>query len=288
MSTPTVPDGPDTELAAAIDWMRSDRRRQLVSLVSGPDGDETERAVATILRAVLDRPAAGRDLTAPDVHDAVVAWNVAPGEPDRDQFLADRLNAVARPAVARTDGQPSADKLVAAARSVVDLMDRTVDMPGVVRDVVDNLRDALAAAPADDTAAPASPHSDGCRTLAEHGGVCGRQFPGAPDCVIEDAVDLVTGALDESISDFVDLRDRGEYDANPREAARLAVEALAATGWRGPADDTAPPDAPDVWDHCTAPGGYVCGACGTPTESEPCSEHQPASTARMQNGGVDS
>jgi hypothetical protein len=38
------------------------------------------------------------------------------------------------------------------------------------------------------------------------------------------------------------------------------------------------PDCPahprtEVWDACVAPGGYVCGACGMPTESEPCREH---------------
>lgn len=38
------------------------------------------------------------------------------------------------------------------------------------------------------------------------------------------------------------------------------------------------PDCPvhpagDVWDGCTAPGGYVCGVCGMPTESEPCAKH---------------
>jgi len=33
--------------------------------------------------------------------------------------------------------------------------------------------------------------------------------------------------------------------------------------------------APDVWMSYPLPGGYVCGACGMPTESEPCAEHQP-------------
>lgn len=35
-------------------------------------------------------------------------------------------------------------------------------------------------------------------------------------------------------------------------------------------------DAPDVWDASLPPGGYVCGTCGGPVESEPCREHQPA------------
>ncbi len=170
--------GSNTELAAAIEWMRSDRRRQLVSLVSGPDGDETERAVATIVCAVLARPAAGRDLTAQDVHDAVVAWNVAPGEPDRDQFLADRLNAVARPSVARTDGQPPAPLNGLTVEDVLDIVapyltgeastcecpdsfrDNSVPVPYCLRHTVGprveaEVEQALrAAAPADDTAAP--------------------------------------------------------------------------------------------------------------------------------------
>ena len=33
-------------------------------------------------------------------------------------------------------------------------------------------------------------------------------------------------------------------------------------------------DAPNVWDDGLPPGGYVCAACGQPTESEPCAEHQ--------------
>jgi hypothetical protein len=34
-------------------------------------------------------------------------------------------------------------------------------------------------------------------------------------------------------------------------------------------------DAPNVWDDGLPPGGYVCAACGQPTESEPCADHQP-------------
>lgn len=34
-------------------------------------------------------------------------------------------------------------------------------------------------------------------------------------------------------------------------------------------------DATDVWSDDLPPGGYVCGACGQPTESDPCAEHQP-------------
>ena len=38
--------------------------------------------------------------------------------------------------------------------------------------------------------------------------------------------------------------------------------------------------APDIWDASVAPGGFVCSACGMPTESEPCNEHQ------MPQGGA--
>lgn len=31
-----------------------------------------------------------------------------------------------------------------------------------------------------------------------------------------------------------------------------------------------------VWDDSVAPGGYVCGYCGTPVESEPCADHEAA------------
>lgn len=37
----------------------------------------------------------------------------------------------------------------------------------------------------------------------------------------------------------------------------------------------APVDAPDVWTDALLPGGYVCGTCLQPTESEPCRKHQP-------------
>lgn len=41
-------------------------------------------------------------------------------------------------------------------------------------------------------------------------------------------------------------------------------------------------DAPDVWDARVVPGGFVCSACGTPTESEACKEHQPLAYGRGQ------
>jgi hypothetical protein len=33
--------------------------------------------------------------------------------------------------------------------------------------------------------------------------------------------------------------------------------------------------AESVWDASVPPGGMVCAACGMPTESEPCAQHQP-------------
>lgn len=41
------------------------------------------------------------------------------------------------------------------------------------------------------------------------------------------------------------------------------------------------PDASSRWVLIDDVGGYVCGKCGTPTESEPCSEHQPREYARI-------
>lgn len=44
------------------------------------------------------------------------------------------------------------------------------------------------------------------------------------------------------------------------------------------------PDAEDmhVYTHEFDPvGGFVCAECGTPTESEPCREHQPAAWSRI-------
>jgi hypothetical protein len=35
-------------------------------------------------------------------------------------------------------------------------------------------------------------------------------------------------------------------------------------------------NAPNVWDGTLPPGGFVCGACGQPVESEPCEQHQSA------------
>lgn len=52
--------------------------------------------------------------------------------------------------------------------------------------------------------------------------------------------------------------------------------------WRiAGAEPTPEPDAPDVWSAEWPPGGYVCKVCGTPTESEPCQDHQPHAYAAM-------
>lgn len=39
---------------------------------------------------------------------------------------------------------------------------------------------------------------------------------------------------------------------------------------------------PSVWDSSVPPGGYVCAGCGTPTETEPCPEHQATRSSQAQ------
>jgi hypothetical protein len=56
-----------------------------------------------------------------------------------------------------------------------------------------------------------------------------------------------------------------------------------ATSWELPPVYTGAEDAPDVWAADVAPGGYVCGVCRTPVESEPCPTHQPRATARLND-----
>lgn len=102
--TPTVPDGPDTELAAAIGFLARNEGL-LIEMEHSPAG----RAAATIVRAVLARPAAGRDLTAQDVGVALDGVTHLSRQ-IRDE-VARELNGIARPAVARTDGQPPAEGL---------------------------------------------------------------------------------------------------------------------------------------------------------------------------------
>jgi hypothetical protein len=44
-------------------------------------------------------------------------------------------------------------------------------------------------------------------------------------------------------------------------------------------------EADDTWDRTVPPGGNVCAVCGTPTETEPCREHQPQAWARCRGEG---
>jgi hypothetical protein len=113
---PNVPDGPDTELAEAITNLRRGTDVRLAALEEGQVSVGTGRFLATIVRAVLARPAAGRDLTAQDVqraYDGTMRW-----EP-----IANYLNRIARPAVARTDGQPPADDAMAERRDHLRTLD---------------------------------------------------------------------------------------------------------------------------------------------------------------------
>jgi hypothetical protein len=56
------------------------------------------------------------------------------------------------------------------------------------------------------------------------------------------------------------------YLADAPDCAGCCEAATAAwkAAWRRPGE---------VWDGSVPPGGYVCAACGTPTESEPCVDH---------------
>lgn len=93
--TPTVP---DSDLADAV--------FRLVRSAYGRGVEQAPEPTMAEVRAVLAHPAAGRDLTAQDVRDAVRDWV---GIRITVEMAVDRLNKIARPAVARTDGQPPAD-----------------------------------------------------------------------------------------------------------------------------------------------------------------------------------
>lgn len=182
--TPTVPDGPDTE----------DVERALAAADGGRAGHWP--AVAAVLafevrhlRAVLARPAAGRDLTARDVAGAVNAWERG----SYKRAVVEHLNGIARPAgprvgadaaaelepvlreegltaaadamraraaVARTDGQPPADEPRRCPMDGEPLIAMNAHRDGVTfyrhADGHGHLdaRAELSAAPADDTAAP--------------------------------------------------------------------------------------------------------------------------------------
>lgn len=114
--TATVPDGPDTELAELIrrigDRHTEDRRMGADDPRCASCAEEAWPCVTAQLvesvGAVLARPAAGRDLTADDVLDALVHQGVERTPELINRGIAEHLNEVARPAVARTDGQPPA------------------------------------------------------------------------------------------------------------------------------------------------------------------------------------
>lgn len=101
--SPQRVDGPDTELAAIVADL-DDLHTEAASVAMRSEGSVTAAAeevrddVASIrdrLRAVLARPAAGRDLTAQDVAAGVTAYL---GLPQTAQQIADDLNGIARPA----------------------------------------------------------------------------------------------------------------------------------------------------------------------------------------------
>lgn len=187
--TPTVPDGPDTELAAAL-------ATALHAADCGcgdygdPRTDEDDRyirAAEAALQAVLARPAAGRDLT--DVEDEILATlnselkvppraaaRIAQARADQaegygsttstvegllrelDRRAAELLRlrtALARPAVARTDGQPPADERDEIVRLAVAWRWQWKNGSGNAAAVqLAAAVDRLLPAPADDTAAP--------------------------------------------------------------------------------------------------------------------------------------
>lgn len=222
--TPTVPDGPDTELAAAEGWFR-ENPKAVDALALVDNAAPYQRHAATIVRAVLARPAAGRDLTVAcdfsggpfadctlavprselpgvlvtDVGDSRSAYvcierngetvyryagEASAGEWEHcPRVPADaHVEEVARPAVARTDGQPPADEPVRAVKrayrdalwDLAQLWRRQSFWGGkyvageqVADHCVTTLMETLErvgketpAAPADDTAAPDGPTAD--------------------------------------------------------------------------------------------------------------------------------
>lgn len=188
--TPPVPDGPDTELAAATTYFRL---RGLPGYTGRWSANDKLYA-ARIVRAVLARPAAGRDLTE---YRAMVDFGPRWMTVTEDEAAAElrggrRVESRsvsswgpvqpdgARPAVARTDGQPPADPedgpwaaLVRELKAHADqvaagdlsglpateyqcgLVDGYRGAAGRVRQVL--IQQSEHAAPADDTAAPDMP-----------------------------------------------------------------------------------------------------------------------------------
>lgn len=217
--TPAVPDGPDTELAAAIGFLARNEGL-LIEMEHSPAG----RAAATIVRAVLARdvPApAGRDLTAQDVENVIrevvdlraeqVSWeeivrklrcsndrawgrvydlheeNFRLRSAGRDLTAQDvgvaldgvthlsrqirdevarELNGIARPAVARTDGQTPAPQEEHGPFEV----DETIRLEGAILRLRESLADVPAAiATVRDVWANGSPEARGFLRLPDAG-----------------------------------------------------------------------------------------------------------------------
>lgn len=70
----------------------------------------------------------------------------------------------------------------------------------------------------------------------------------------------------------IETQDFGGYTQRDADAV---AERLHLAGYRQVVE------AQSIWDDSWPPGGYVCAACSTPTESEPCQDHQPIAWAAM-------
>ncbi|WP_159702426.1 hypothetical protein [Arthrobacter sp. 18067] len=114
---------------------------------------------------------------------------------------------------------------------------------------------------------------DACRCLAPEIVIDSR-----PDSVyMRDKVEAARSITVEQISEAF------RFSEAEAVAAGLAAHELFATEYPVPEPEPGP-DAEDmhVYAHEFDPiGGFVCGECGTPTETEPCQEHQPIAYSRM-------
>jgi hypothetical protein len=103
----------------------------------------------------------------------------------------------------------------------------------------------------------------------------GRTYEHAPDCArLREAIILLEEAR------YIVHRDEGECCVADHQSPPVTVRDL----YFYEAGRNDAQDAPDVWDGSLPPGGYVCGGCGQPTESDPCREHQPRA---WREGGYD-
>lgn len=237
-----APDFPDHETIGKVrrEVARSTERNEFGAYIKTP----VLRRIADLAeRAVLARPAAGRDLTAQDVRAAVnEAWRNSPPTWDA---VAEHLTSIARPAVARTDGQPPAGEptpwedlpsddrhltlaLCYAARATRDAV-RSPE-PRLTSTTAAWMAEWLvdhgwspSAAPADDTAAATAPWMVESR---------------------DERVDRLTRHV-ENVADCagieIEVREAGPL-TGPAPLRRL-VRALEGAGMLhdDPADDTAPP-----------------------------------------------